>query len=402
MVGREGVPGMEQMRQRIAEKRANTDASLGAERAGVDAATDRLAEKAQRALDDLIERDRIWADQGLLKFRENADGVLARERSASPPRDHSVVAERQAADDDKKAERKVTDALLDRERQKADSVTETERLRHDADRTSMDQQRQDTNDQLSTERGDADQATSARVETRGALAHSKSARIRGSDVLGMVAHDLRSPLCVIAMNSESIAALTDDRATRDAAEDVMRAAARMERILADLIDVARIEAGTLRIVKAPLDVGILVNEVFQTYRPLFSKRGLTFLVTLPNPSVMAVFDHDRIIQVLSNLLGNAMKFTPAGGTVRLHVETRSDQVEFVLHNTGPGIAPTALPHIFERFWQIDSDGRRGLGLGLHICEQIVAGHGGRIWAESETGQGATFRFTLPLTAPSSA
>jgi signal transduction histidine kinase len=112
--------------------------------------------------------------------------------------------------------------------------------------------------------------------------------------------------------------------------------------------------------------------------------------------VVASFDHDRIIQVLSNLLANAMKFTPANGTVDLHVEQRTDQVELVLRDDGPGIAATALPHIFKRFWQIDSSGRRGLGLGLHICEEIVAAHGGRIWVESELGRGTTFRFTLPL------
>ena len=111
---------------------------------------------------------------------------------------------------------------------------------------------------------------------------------------------------------------------------------------------------------------------------------------------MASFDHDRIIQVLSNLLGNAMKFTPRGGTVELHVEQKTNEIEFVLRDSGHGIAANALPHIFERFWQIDGYERRGLGLGLHICEKIIAGHGGRIWAESPAGRGATFRFTVPL------
>jgi signal transduction histidine kinase len=117
---------------------------------------------------------------------------------------------------------------------------------------------------------------------------------------------------------------------------------------------------------------------------------------VPVDAIVASFDHDRIVQVLSNLLGNAMKFVPAQGTVDLHVKRRDGQVEFVLHDNGPGIHPNALPNVFKRFWQIDSDKRRGLGLGLYICHEIVEAHGGRIWVESDFGKGATFRFTLPV------
>jgi signal transduction histidine kinase len=123
---------------------------------------------------------------------------------------------------------------------------------------------------------------------------------------------------------------------------------------------------------------------------------MTFSVGVPIPAIVAFFDRDRIVQVLSNLLGNALKFTPREGAVHLHAVRGEGQIEFVLRDSGPGIHSTALPHVFERFWQIDSDTRRGLGLGLYICEKIVALHGGRIWAESEFGNGATFRFTLPL------
>jgi chemotaxis family two-component system sensor kinase Cph1 len=100
--------------------------------------------------------------------------------------------------------------------------------------------------------------------------------------------------------------------------------------------------------------------------------------------------------VLSNLLGNAMKFVPSGGTATLRVVRREAEIEFLLSDSGPGIYRDQLPHVFERFWQVESNSRRGLGLGLYICKQLVEAHGGHISVESEVGKGATFRFTLPI------
>jgi signal transduction histidine kinase len=212
----------------------------------------------------------------------------------------------------------------------------------------------------------------------------------------MVAHDLRSPLCVIAMSAQMISETTGEAATREEAEEVSRAASRMERLLTDLIDAARIEQGTLHVVKAQHDVGTFVTEVFRSYRQLFVAREIAFTVEVPGSAVVASFDHDRIVQVLSNLLGNTLKFTPAKGTVGLRAEQRGLDIEFEVRDSGPGIRPSELPHVFKRFWQIDSERRRGLGLGLHICETIVEAHGGRIWVESDFGNGAAFRFTLPV------
>jgi signal transduction histidine kinase len=386
---------MERVRRGVAARRAHTDASLSAERATMDAAGDGTALAAQRVLDDLIERDRILADAGLLKFRESADRMLARERSASPAQDDSLAIERHAADEDKKAERKVTDALLDGERQRADTAVVVEREEHEAERARMGAQRHDTDDKLSAERSAADVTAIAFGKMKNTLAHARHEQARRSDVLGMVTHDLRGPLSVITVNAQWIDESTKDDSIREAAQEVTRAAARMQRLLTDLLDVARIESGAFRIVKREHDIGALVTEVFQSYRPLFAERRILFTVEVPTSAVVASFDHDRIVQVLSNLLGNAMKFTPPGGTTTLHVAPGPRQVEFVLEDSGPGIHPDALPHLFERFWQIDSDTRRGLGLGLYICKNIVEAHGGRIWADSDFGKGATLRFTLP-------
>jgi signal transduction histidine kinase len=122
---------------------------------------------------------------------------------------------------------------------------------------------------------------------------------------------------------------------------------------------------------------------------------LTFTCEPRAPGIVAEFDHDRVVQVLSNLLSNAMKATPAGGAVSLCVERRANDIEFAVEDTGAGIAAHSLPHVFNRFWQGNSEPGTGLGLGLYICEKIVAAHAGRIWVESELGRGTTFRFTLP-------
>jgi signal transduction histidine kinase len=389
---------MEEVRRQIVETRTLTDASLIAERAGSDAVEHKGATAAQRVFDDLIERDRIVADQRLSKFRERADSLLAQERLAAPPPDRSIAGERRAADAHKQVEREVTDAVLDRERQRADSAVETERRDHEADRGRVEEQRQHTDDQLSAERSHADVAVAAFDVTKTALSNANSTQARQRDVLRMVTHDLRNPLCVIAVNAQTIADDSKEAATREAADEVTRAAARMERLLTDLLDVARIDSGMLRIVKRPHDVGALLTEVRQSYGPLFAARGVTFAVEEPATRVLASFDSDRIVQVLSNLLGNAMKFVPSKGTVDLHAETRVGHVEFVLADNGPGILPAALPHVFDRFWQVERGARRGLGLGLYICKEIVEAHGGRIWAESNVGKGATFWFTLPLSA----
>ena len=382
---------MGQAREELATVRAETDASLDAERSAADASNQGIAARAQRMLDDLIERDRIRADEKLLAFRKHADDQRARERAAFPARDRAVALEREVADDSLEAERNVTDALVIRERARADAVIDAERLERMSETERVEVRRQDTDEQLSIERDDVDQAV-----TELAMNADRAAAAKHGDVLGMVTHDLRSPLCVIALSAQSIAESSDEPATRDAADDIVRAAARMERLLSELLDVARIDSGTLRIAKRPHDVRALLSDVSRSYGPLCSARALSLEVDLPDAPLAGSFDYDRIVQVISNVLGNAMKFTPRNGTIRLRAIRHPEHIELLLSDTGPGIHPDAITHIFERFWQIDSDTRRGLGLGLHISEKIIAAHGGRIWVDSELGKGTAVHFSIPI------
>jgi len=395
---------MGQSKSEVADDRALTDARLDAERAAADADSPVSTAAARGALDDHIERDRILADARLLKFRVGVDRTLSREQSDSPSANSSVAHERESAEQRKQIERGVTDTLLQQERQRSDVAVEAQRSEHDAVRDGLEGRRQDTDNQLSNERRGADTTASALGETRNVLGETRDALTKAEtkdwrqrDVLGTVAHDLRSPLSAICLSAESIAETTKDASTRSAARVIELAAARMERLLSDLLDVARIESGALRVLKQQHDVGALLQEVLHTYGPMFSARGITFAVDKPTDGMAAFFDYDRIVQVLSNLLGNAMKFTQNGGAVALHVERQAELLVFTVRDNGVGIPQASLPHIFERFWNIDSDTRRGIGLGLYICENIIQAHGGTIGAESEPGKGATFRFSLPAT-----
>lgn len=386
---------MERGKDDISPGRAHTDESLGAERATSDSDSLALEANSRRELDDLIEIDRILADSRLLKFRTHADSALARERSESPAPSNAVAIERLLADQEKKTERASSDARMKRERLRSDNAVESERLKQKSLRIEQETRRQATDEQLSTERHGADVTAIALEKALDALAQLQVEQVRRDDVLGIVMHDLRSPLSIISMNASMIVAATQEPATRKGILAVTRGAARMERLLMDLLDVARIQSGTLRLSSSPYDLCALLREVRGSYGILFAERDIEFNVDIPSEEIVVSFDHDRIVQVLSNLLGNAMKFTPAGGSVRLSVERNPGHVEVTLRDNGPGIPAEALPCVFQRFWQVEGGSRRGLGLGLHICEQIIQAHGGRIWVESEPGKGATFHFTLP-------
>jgi signal transduction histidine kinase len=351
---------------------------------------------ARRIADDRLERERVAADDRLWKFRERVDSLLAHERSVSSG--EGCFAERTEADQHTRDERRNMDVVVERERDRADAHVDTQRRVQDFDEAEAAARGLDTNAELIMERRRADRTLIALEKAQSSLATAQDGRGHERDVFAIVTHDLRGPLSVMAANAHFIAKKSHDSTIREAAEDMVSVATRMGRLLMDLMDAARIDSGKLRIVKASHDACALAAEIRQSYQPLFASQKLTFGADIPRGSAFAPLDYDRVIQVLSNLLGNALKFTPEGGTVRLRVQAQASALEFVVRDPGPGIAASALPHIFEKFWQPGTNGARGLGLGLHICKSIIEEHGGKIWVESTVGQGAAFFFTLPLAA----
>ena len=221
-------------------------------------------------------------------------------------------------------------------------------------------------------------------------------------VLKIVSHDLRNPLHTIAMSTELLleGGGSDEQRKRQIAI-VRRAGERMNRLVKDLLDVAKLEAGRLSIQPRPTAVAPILSEALDMLRPLASEKSLSLETEVADGLPCVEADAGRIVQLLSNLVGNAVKFTPAGGRVVMRARAAGPIVQLSVADTGPGIPPEQLPHIFGRFWQADPSDRRGIGLGLTISKAIAEAHGGRIWAESRLGEGTTFHFTLSSSQVSS-
>ena len=216
-------------------------------------------------------------------------------------------------------------------------------------------------------------------------------------VLGVVAHDLLNPLSTILMQASALQrdGGESERRSLKPMEIIQRAAKRMSRLIQDLLDVALMEAGQLTIERARLSAGGLIAEAVEMQRPLAASGSLDLRIEV-GPHVPEVWgDRDRLLQVFGNLIGNAIKFTPAGGRITAGAALKDDAVVFWVADTGSGIASEELPRVFDRFWQATKAGRKGAGLGLSITKGIVEAHGGRIWVESTAGGGSTFFFTIP-------
>jgi signal transduction histidine kinase len=219
-------------------------------------------------------------------------------------------------------------------------------------------------------------------------------------ILGVVAHDLRNPLSTIQMQASALKRPggEPERRSLKPVEVIHRAARRMNRLVQDLLDVARMEAGQLAIERAPLTAGGLILEAVDMQKPLAESADLELQVEV-DPDVPEVWgDRDRLLQVFENLIGNAIKFTPAGGRITAGAASKHGDVVFQVADTGVGIAPENLPRVFDQFWQATRAGREGAGFGLAITKGIVEAHGGRIWVESTEGRGSTFSFTIPKAA----
>ncbi|MDB4988158.1 MAG: multi-sensor signal transduction histidine kinase [Myxococcaceae bacterium] len=226
------------------------------------------------------------------------------------------------------------------------------------------------------------------------------------DLVAVVSHDLKTPLSVIQMQSSLLLrglSTTDgesSRRMRAASERIQRAIDRMNTLIHDLLDLSKIEAGRFEVHATWHDARAMVEEALLVLEPLGHPRGIA-LVLVPGENCAAVADRDRIYQVISNLVGNALKFSPDDSAIQLRVVPERDEVLFTVTDRGPGIEAEQLPHLFNRYWQAPRSGRKGSGLGLYIAKGIVEAHGGRIWADSKLGAGSSFSFVLPG-APGSA
>ncbi len=229
------------------------------------------------------------------------------------------------------------------------------------------------------------------------LEHTEQMR---SQLLGDVSHELRTPLTAIKGSME---ALVDGvlPATAATFEQIEQEADRLQRLVNDLQELSRVEAGAFELDRKPLRMPELLQKAAESVDPQYIQKGVTLIRQWPADLPLIQGDSDRLQQVLINLLSNACQYTPTGGEVRLRAQVQKDEVVIAVMDNGIGIPPEHLPHIFTRFYRVDKSRSRqeggGSGIGLTIARHLVEAHGGRIWAESAgVGKGSTFAFVLPI------
>jgi signal transduction histidine kinase len=228
------------------------------------------------------------------------------------------------------------------------------------------------------------------------------------DFVANVSHELKTPLTSIQGFAQAILDDTADtpEARKQAAQIIYDEAGRMHRMALDLLDLAKLEAGIADLKMSPVDLGVLLRTVVEKFTPQAQRAGVRFQLNVPENVPTLIGDGDRLAQVFTNLVDNALKFTPASGLITLSVVNTDGEIEISVTDTGPGVPKDALPRLFDRFYQVDASrsrpggettaGRRGAGLGLAIAQEIIQAHGGRISVRSEVGHGTTFGIHLPL------
>jgi len=357
---------MQPEQERPRSERDLTDESLRVERERTDLALDQELTAIDQTADAVISRARARADEVLAVARARTDSSAATTAGPEAPvglrkarlrQDRVVLEERATADDLLRDERAEQAALLADERHETDEDPFNERARADDDLATRD------------------------------------------EVLGIVSHDLRSLLNAIVGNA---ALIERDVSRENHAEQVLihalriqRAGALMDRLIGDLFDVATVDAGVLTVSRVVADPGMVVTEAVDTFQAPAAAAGISLAVDIQSPLPPVAFDPARILQVLTNLLANAVKFTPPNGHISVRAERVRDEWKVSVTDTGVGVPADKLETIFDRFVQVARYDQRSVGLGLYISKCIVQGHGGRIWAESPTGGGSVFCFTLP-------
>lgn len=218
------------------------------------------------------------------------------------------------------------------------------------------------------------------------------------ELLAVFGHDMRSLMSVLSVNAEVAAGESPSGA--ESLESFHRTVRQMDRLISNVLDLARLRAGKFNVVLDKRNATEIVGEAVGVFRPLASARSVSLETRLPEGELPVRVDPDRIFQVLSNLFSNAIKVTPRGGQISVSVAKAERQVQIAVQDTGRGIAERDLRRLFNPFCQLGRGDRQGLGLGLFISKSIVQAHGGRIWVESRLGSGSTFFFTVPAARPS--
>lgn len=220
------------------------------------------------------------------------------------------------------------------------------------------------------------------------------------DVLAIVSHDLKNPLSTIMLSIELLKRKMTKENIKDESmlktiSSIDRASQVMDDLILNLLDQSKLEADKLILDLKEEDLSEIIQEVELILTPIAKEKSITIQNKLPPDPLTILCDKKRLMQVFSNLIGNAIKFLDIGDKIEVEAHQEEKNIVISIKDTGPGIAPEALPHLFDRYWQVKETAKMGTGLGLAIVKGFVEAHGGKIWVTSQLNSGSTFTFTLP-------
>lgn len=370
----------------LTKERKKTDKSLTAERKRTNESIIEARKKTEHQTDKTVEEERIEADQTTSIVRAEADIKKNADQ---------LLNERRVADSAVEQERSQVDAAIEHER-KLKSALETTLLK--SERTITDQNLQEERMRTDSE---VHLAKDELVDEIKKHSKTKVSLTTRDEFLAIVSHDLRNPIGAVSSSAEMLLKGSnykkiDEYEIKKWLEVIQRNANTALRLIGDLLEMESIAEGKFRLKLIPQSINKIIQESIESFVRSESSKKVQLTAKPSNISRDIVCDHDRILQVLSNLIGNAIKFTPEAGLIEIAATLTQNEIQVSIRDSGPGIPADKKDFIFDRFSQLGSQDRRGLGLGLYISKLLIEAHHGQIWVESEFGEGSTFFFTIPL------
>lgn len=353
--------------------RGKTDDSLIKERGKTDRSLIDAKQKAEGKTDQIVKSARNTADRGRAQARRKID-VERNAAEGSDSQNRLLSKERKSADKVEQKKRDYIDSAMDEEREKKNELME---------------------DMLSKERGATDY--NLKDERRQTDSEAMTAAISltsRDEILAIVSHDLKNPIATICTTAD----LLIDDATQEQVEllkMIRRNATTAIKLINDILDIEKLAEGKFQLKLKVIDANEIIDEAVENFERLAATKNLKIVGYPADIAVNINCDRERIMQVLSNLIGNAVKFTPEGGKISVILNDFDNEVQFSVSDTGPGIPPDKVHHIFERFAQLGSTDRTGLGLGLYISKILTEVQQGKLWVDSKLEKGSVFTFSIP-------
>ncbi len=384
----------------LTKERVMTDKSLTAEREKTDESIIDALEKTEIRTDDVVAHERAITDKITDEAQKASDAVRDKQKAVSKPQQKI---EQKKMEDQMQGERTtVADALI-QERNLIDVAISKEREIKNTSLTDLlEDERGSTDHNLESERmrtdSEAIQAKNLLKNEIGEHSKTKTSLTTRDEFVAIFSHDLRNPLGAIASSVEILnqnSEIQKDPVNKRLIEIIKRNADMALRLISDILEMETIAEGKFKLKLEPTNVNELIQDAVDTCIIGASAKKVMIKFLPSEISGKLECDHDRILQVLSNLLGNAIKFTQAGGTIIVSVSQLENGVRISVRDNGPGIPEDKLSFIFNRFSQLGTKNREGLGLGLYISKMLIEAHSGKIWVESKVGEGSIFYFSIP-------